>query len=163
MIVGDIQHLAQEIQFYPQAVRRALEHLKSGGLADKDPGRYELAEGGLMYALVQQIVTQPSSEHRLESHDTYVDIQYVVSGEERIDFIRLSDQLVVEEQDLAVRDIVFYARMENQESSLVLTQGQFAVFYPSDTHRPCCAVDEPVELKKIVIKIHKQLWDNQYD
>ncbi|MEV5029366.1 YhcH/YjgK/YiaL family protein [Paenibacillus sp. LPE1-1-1.1] len=163
MIVGDIQHLAQEIQFYPQAVRRALEHLLSGGLADKEPGRYELAEEGLMYAFVQQIVTQPSSEQRLESHSTYVDIQYVVSGEERIDFIRLSDHLVVEEQDLAVRDIVYYARMENQESSLVLTQGQFAVFYPSDIHRPCCAVDEPGELKKIVIKIHKQLWNNQYD
>ncbi|CAM4241534.1 YhcH/YjgK/YiaL family protein [Paenibacillus alkaliterrae] len=163
MIVGDMRQLAQEILLYPQAVRRALEYLISGGLADREPGRYELAAGGLMYALVQQIVTQPSNVHRLESHDTYLDIQYVVSGEERIDFIRLTDQLVVEEQDLAVRDIVYYARMENQESSLVLTQGQFAVFYPSDAHRPCCAVNEPGELKKIVIKIHKQLWNNQYD
>lgn len=83
-----------------------------------------------MYAWVQQIVTQPSSEQRLESHSTYGDIQYVVSGEERIDFIRLSDQLVVEEQDLAVRDIAYNARMENQESSLLLTQGSLPSSIP---------------------------------
>ncbi|MCA0756084.1 YhcH/YjgK/YiaL family protein [Paenibacillus sp. N4] len=159
MIIGDIKHMDQERHIYPEAIRKALEHLQSGGLSGKEPGKYELEEGGLMFALVQRIVTKPSGEQRLESHETYVDVQFVVSGEERIDVIKLSDQLVIEEQDLAGRDVVFYERKEKLESSLVLTPGQFAVFYPSDVHRPCCSVDGPGEVKKVVIKIHKQLWD----
>lgn len=157
MIVGDIRHFPEELDQYPPVICIALEHIRTEQLADKKPGKYELIPGGLMFALVQQVVTKPSSELRLESHEAYIDIQYVVEGEERIDVVKHSDKLVVEERDLAARDIIFYARSDRDQSSVVLTEGQFAIFYPSDSHRPCCMVDKPADLKKIVIKVHKSL------
>jgi biofilm protein TabA len=160
MILGDSIHYAKEKLLYPRSIQKGIEYILNNNLITSDPGRYEI-EGALMFALVQEVRTQPADEMRLESHRTYVDIQYLVSGEERIEVVRHSAALQVEEDHLAERDVVFYKRFEaEQASSIVLQSGQFAVFYPSDVHRPCCCVGEPYGIKKIVIKIHKQLWQN---
>jgi YhcH/YjgK/YiaL family protein len=38
-------------------------------------------------------------------------------------------------------------------SQFVLMPGIFAVFYPDDAHMPCCFVDKPEQVRKIVIKV----------
>lgn len=156
MIVGDIRHYETEKLQYPAYIQKGLEFIRQSDLLALQPGRIEL-DGDLMFALVQEVDTQPWEQMRPESHRTYVDIQFLVSGTERIGVIQHSDGLTVIEDLLAERDIVFYEH-SGEESSLVLRPGQFAVFYPSDVHRPCCRVKESETIKKIVVKIHKQLW-----
>ena len=36
---------------------------------------------------------------------------------------------------------------------LPMTDGCYAVFFPEDVHRPCCMMDTPEDVKKIVLKV----------
>ncbi|MFH5181694.1 YhcH/YjgK/YiaL family protein [Paenibacillus sp. TAB 01] len=158
MIFGDMAHFEQEKQTYSGHIRRGLDAIFSLNLADRAAGKYEI-DGERMFALVQEIETEPAHKRRPESHETYADIQFLISGEEAIGVAKLSPELPVSEDKLSTHDLVFYERVDN-ELMLKLRPGQFAVFYPSDVHRPCCQLNGPSAVKKIVLKIHKDLWNS---
>ena len=71
------------------------------------------------------------------------------------DAIIVSERVVAEDL-LAERDLLFYAGVEN-ESMLTMTPGSFAVFLPSDVHRPGVALDEPTKVRKVVVKVRLSL------
>ena len=58
--------------------------------------------------LVSAYETQPKGERRPEAHQKYVDIQYVISGEEVIGFGSLAKVSGVLEDCLAKRDVIFF-------------------------------------------------------
>jgi biofilm protein TabA len=156
MILGDIRHYEDERHLYPSSIRKGIDCILKGNFEALEPGKYEI-DGSLMFVLIQDMFTQPDEELRYESHATYVDIQYLISGEERIGLVKLTPELQVAENAIEERDVVFY-KYDQLETSIVLKPGQFAVFYPSDVHRPCCALEQSEKIKKIVVKIHKKLW-----
>jgi YhcH/YjgK/YiaL family protein len=43
------------------------------------------------------------------------------------------------------------------EQSIVLKPGRFVIFMPGEPHKPGCVVEEPVEIKKAVIKVRASL------
>lgn len=158
MMAGDISHFEREKHLYPAAVRRGLEHLLHRRLSALPAGKYEL-EGDRMYALVQEYVTRPPDSLRFESHELYVDIQFIVSGEERIGWTENNGSLIVAEERLDGEDIRFYEFAPAETvSELLLGPGQFAVFFPSDLHRPCGHARGESQVRKIVLKIHRELF-----
>ncbi|MGG4554996.1 YhcH/YjgK/YiaL family protein [Paenibacillus humicus] len=172
MMLGDIRNLDQEKHLYPSAVRRGLEYIKLHQLEDASPGRYEL-ESGKMFAIVQEYTTQPVSAQQYESHYSYIDIQYLVSGTERIGWKRYDDRLKISLNRLGEDDIQYYESETEKEfeavqrrerragqdegSDLIMEPGLFAVFFPTDLHRPCGHVHKESCIRKIVIKIHRSL------
>jgi len=40
---------------------------------------------------------------------------------------------------------------------LYMTPGSFAILLPNDVHRPCCAVDQPMPIRKVVVKVRVAL------
>ena len=53
---------------------------------------------------------------------------------------------------LAARDLLFYADVAD-EATLLMRPGSFAVFLPTDVHRPACAFDGPEAIRKVVMKV----------
>ena len=50
-------------------------------------------------------------------------------------------------------DVSFYASV-TQEKKLELEEGQFAIFYPWEVHRPNCQfAGSPEQVKKVVVKV----------
>ena len=43
------------------------------------------------------------------------------------------------------------------EQALTLKPGRFAIFMPGEPHKPGCAVGDPGEIKKVVIKVRASL------
>src|SRR3989339_928346 len=84
-------------------------------------GRYEI-EGDHCFALVQSYDTVPSAEKRYESHKLYLDIQYVVSGTEIIEYAPITD-LSVEEDRTPGADLIFFKPFKGAD--LVLKAGEF--------------------------------------
>ncbi|MEK8127840.1 YhcH/YjgK/YiaL family protein [Paenibacillus filicis] len=157
MIFGDMRHYEAERQTYPSFIRRGLESIRNLRLDEQEVGKYEIEEG--LFALVQEPVTKPAPEQKFESHEQHVDIQYLVRGRERIGVLRHLSELKVAENYLEDQDYVLYEPVE-RASELVLSPGQFAVFYPWDVHKPGCSVEDAGEpIKKIVIKVHRKLWE----
>ena len=113
-------------------------------------GRYEI-KGNDIYALVQSYRTDDRETKKLEGHKKHIDIQYIVSGKELIEWAPVSVLEVMEPYSVE-KDVVFYHNSECM-SQLVLTPGMFAVFYPYDAHRPGCLLDKPEPVRKIVVKV----------
>ena len=141
---------------YPEAIRRALDYLSANDFKKMKDGKYPV-EGEAMFALVQRYDTRLLESCRPEAHQKFVDIQYVVEGEEYLGWCPFSPDLKAVAPYDEKRDVTFYERLV-PESNLVLLPGSFAVLYPEDVHRPCCAVDdEPSPVTKVVMKVSVDL------
>ncbi len=150
-------HISQpDIHIYPSAVRTALEFLKNSDFNQLATGRYLIKgdpiKGDLIYAQVLDLETQQKSAILPEVHRNYLDVQYLHSGQERIGVAIDSGKNVVAKQYDAARDILFYQEVAD-ESELVMRPGNFAVFFPSDVHRPACIDQQTGKIRKIVVKI----------
>ncbi len=67
----------------------ALKFLLENELTALPVGRLEL-DGDNLYALVREYTTKPAEQGVWEAHRKYIDIQYMVSGSERMGFAQLS-------------------------------------------------------------------------
>ena len=129
-------------------LEKGFEYLKNTDLANLEIGRYEI-DGKNAYALVSEYESKSHQDCRLEAHQTYADIQYIVSGREAIGFATLNGQTIVSEYN-PDKDIVFFS---GETTPLILDAGMFAVFFPQDVHRPCMQISVPEKVKKVVVKV----------
>jgi YhcH/YjgK/YiaL family protein len=115
--------------------------------AEAAPGRYELPGGA--YALVQEYDSKPAEGARFEAHRRFIDIQYLVSGEEILYYAPL-DRLAAGEY-LPDKDM---QPLDGLGMPLHAQAGDFAIFYPADAHMPSRQTARgPAPVKKVIIKI----------
>ncbi|WZL81413.1 YhcH/YjgK/YiaL family protein [Vallitaleaceae bacterium 9-2] len=150
MILGNIQQL-DEKRTYPKAIQTALEYLQTHDFVAMETGRYEI-EGTDIFALVQEVDTDHVENRRPETHEEYVDIQYLVSGGERIGHAFLNSATQVKEDKRPEKDVIFYENPAG-ERLITLFPGDYAIFFPTDIHRPGCEYQELMKIKKVVVKI----------
>lgn len=151
MIIGHIQNLAREMQALPASVQKALDFIQKNDCARLAPGKYEI-DGDKIFALVQQYQTKEPKDCRAETHAKYLDIQYIAKGREYMGYAPLGSALAVEEDCLAERDAVFY-KQDYPQSDILLSEGMYAVLYPTDVHCPGRMVEAPEDVVKLVCKI----------
>ena len=126
---------------------QAFEWLRNSDLKGLTPGKYELAADKL-YALVSDDQGRTMAGAKLESHRRYLDIQYVVHGDEVIGWRPLAACSQIDQPYDATRDIMFFA--DKPETWLALAPGTFTVFWPCDVHAPLAASGA---VRKVVIKV----------
>jgi YhcH/YjgK/YiaL family protein len=150
MIVTDLAHLAEQAALTP-ALQKALAFLH--GLAGQPlpDGRIEI-DGSNVYALVQSYETQAGGDWGFEGHRKYLDIQYVVAGEEVIGWAFLDRATVTMPYD-TTKDAWLGTVPTAEITPVRLAAGQLAVFYPTDAHAPKHAAGVPGPVKKIVVKV----------
>lgn len=150
-----LSHLQHKTFALPAVIASALDYLRDSDFSQMEAGRYPI-DGDRVFALVQDPMTQTWETGFPEFHARYIDIQYLFEGEEVIGYAPANPQLAKVTDQLADRDIAFVAQQEN-ETRLVLTPGMFAIFFPGELHRPCRALNTPMMIKKVVIKISVDL------
>lgn len=152
MIFGNIKS-NENISSYPKAIQKAINYLKENDLVAMAPGRYEL-DGDNMILQVLDVETSERSNLRPEVHRTYIDVQFLAKGKERIGCYPDMGNNEIDEELLETRDIIFYKNNENvRETYLEMEEGSYAVFYPHDVHIPAIIKDESMTIRKIVIKV----------
>jgi YhcH/YjgK/YiaL family protein len=110
-------------------------------------GRYELP-GSDAYALVQEHNTRQLSEVKWEVHRKYIDLQFIVHGEE---WIRYADIESLKMGEFHESDD--YALGEGEGDFLKLGKGYFMLLFPQDGHMPSMTLDRIRKIKKVVVKI----------
>lgn len=160
MIVCNRQDWAREKHAFHPVIDQAISWIASTDFSALATGKYDILPDNKMFCLLQEMDTIPASEMRAESHFSYVDIQYLLQGEETIGVARATPQHEVVEDRAAQHDIVFYQDTVN-ESMIALEPGMFAVFFPHDVHRPCCQSNGVSAIRKAVIKIHLSLFTRE--
>lgn len=122
--------------------------LKNTNLESINDGKYEI-DGEKVYANVQTYKTKTDANY--ESHRNYIDIQYMINGEEKVGVTDLSNCQTCIEYDRE-KDLEFYTAT-NKEEYVSLNKGEFIVLYPHDAHKPSIASSEPITVKKVVVKV----------
>jgi len=130
-----------------RGLSRGFDFLQSTNLLELADGKHEL-DGQRLFAIVAHDQGRSRAGALLEVHRKYIDIQYVVSGEEAIGWQPLASCQMVKQAYDSQTDLAFF--LDRPQSWFALAAGSFAVFFPEDAHAPL-AGEGPVH--KIVLKI----------
>ncbi len=129
------------------SVYTALKFLNETDLTKMELGRYEL-QGDDIFYMVQRYETDPDKTVS-EAHKKYIDIQFMVDGEEIIGVAPISCEKT-ETEAKPQNDVWFY---NCKTEPLTLIKNSFMVLYPNDLHCPGVAVKEPLSCLKVVVKV----------
>lgn len=159
MFYGKLNDLPFERHLYPAPLCRALDFLARTDFARLDPGRIDI-DGERMFAILAKGETGPAEKGQWEVHRQYVDVQYLLEGEEVIGFAREYEGVEVEADALDEEDCLYYLNVR-PVANLRLEPGHFAVFFPQDVHRPLCEAGKPGPVRKVIVKIAVELFSKK--
>ena len=125
-----------------------LKFLQDKDLNKKEPGKYEI-DGDNIFLLLEEYITKPFEQGRWEAHRRYIDIQYLVKGDEMIGYANI-DCLKISENYMEDDDILF---LKGTGDFIKIKEGWFTVYFPKDAHMPGLLVEKPEYVKKAVLKI----------
>jgi len=104
-----------------------------------------------LFYMLQRYQTGPAKEPKIEAHKQYIDIQYVVSGEEILQYSPITDLNLVDPYN-EQKDVAFYKTPANI-NEIILTSGMFCILFPQDGHNLRIQVNEPKAIFKVLIKV----------
>ncbi|HEY5653608.1 MAG TPA: YhcH/YjgK/YiaL family protein [Pontiella sp.] len=120
--------------------------LNQPGLAELKEGKYEIS-GDRIYAIIALENGRAVDEAELEGHRKYIDIQYVISGEESMGWAPregLPNSVEYDEE----KDLEFF--QGRPQSIIKVPEGSFIIFFPSDAHLPLIG-SGPIH--KVILKV----------
>lgn len=129
----------------------AVEFLKKTDIAALAPGKHEI-DGDNAYAIFCELALRDPAELPFEIHGRYADIQLVIDGCEGMWHVPVSDDLPVRTPFDPAKDIGFYDDPACY-NKVYLSSGEFAVFFPEDAHKPCCATEGCTQSRKLLLKV----------
>ena len=152
MISGNKKDILKLLPYVSARLGMALQYIAETDFTKVENGEYRL-DGDKVFVRVDRYATGPKAGKKPESHNAYIDVQYLGEGTEKIYYTAKTDAHTVIEDYAADRDLLFYADA-GEKDSVTLGDGVFAVFFPWELHRPGChAVKEGCNVQKIVVKV----------
>lgn len=146
MIIDKIENAELYISLDPNisaALKFLSENDLSGGPLETQTVIPEIVLGDIM-----EYETKSQSEGKHEAHYKHIDVQFMISGEEFIYVTTKKDHNPFKtdlEND--------YSLYECESQPIHLKQGMFAIFFPDDIHMPGIQVEQPLQVRKIVLKV----------
>lgn len=148
MILDNIKNLRKYEQVHNQ-IKNIIDFLENFDKNDFKTGRIDINNN--LFASLQTYEPLEASKKDFEVHKDYIDLQYLVTSSERIDFATEDSYGKTYEMD---KDGDFFLTNDIANfSKLILNEGDFAIFFPGEFHKPGCTLEKSVEVKKIVFKI----------
>jgi len=149
MIIDTLDHAELYYSMHPR-FQKAFEFLQQPDLAEKALGRYEL-EGDSLFCTISKDSGRTREEAKLEAHKKYIDIQYVIAGDETYGWKLFDECSDINQPYDESKDIMFF----NDEPTTwtKVPPGSFVIFMAeTDAHAP---VVGDGEIHKVVIKVLK--------
>ena len=128
-------------------LKQGFEWIKNNDLKNMADGRYEISDR--IYANVQSYLTKDDAPY--EGHRDYIDIQYMIDGEELSGVADFSNCETAEAYNKE-KDIEFL-KCNSEERFYKLSKDEFFVFFPHDAHKPAIKVNENKNVKKVIVKV----------
>lgn len=129
------KHFAEAVNF--------LQAHKNG---DLPVGRYEISDS--VYAMVQHYETKDPEVCAYEAHKRYIDIQYMLKGNECMGWQylpKMHEDGFDEQKD--------YLKISGEGQPITVEEGTFVIFFPSDAHQPGMKNGSKAAVEKIVVKV----------
>jgi biofilm protein TabA len=144
----DKVQFAQQYSLNKALWDKAFAYLKETNLQELKPGRVAI-DGDNVYAIITEAPSKDYDKTAFESHKNYLDLQYVISGEENMAKAPIAS-LTLDKPYVERNDIMYYT---GEGKVYTVPQNSFQLFFPSDAHRPNITPGGNKVVKKVVIKI----------
>lgn len=136
----------------PDRVKVGLKYLAEADFCHMENGKYPISDDEI-FAIIQDYLSKPIEEGKFEAHKKYIDIQYIIKGEEQIgvdNINNFTDSTPYDDQ----KDIIFLTPKDKDSASYIkLKENDFAIFMPQDAHKPSLSIKNSSYVKKAVIKV----------
>ncbi|MBN1464434.1 YhcH/YjgK/YiaL family protein [candidate division KSB1 bacterium] len=146
MIIATLDQRGEFEDMHP-AFAQVFDFLGQENLADLAPGRYPV-DGDRLYCIVSRDSGKTRAEAKLEAHRKYIDIQYVIAGDEEMGWRPTAECSDIDTPYDDEKDIMFYS--DPITTWRKVAPGSFAIFTPDDAHAPMVGRGE---IHKVVCKI----------
>jgi biofilm protein TabA len=145
--VNDIE-FAKQYRANKEYWDKAFQFMREKNLKEMAPGKYVI-DGDNVFATITEAPSKEFEQSAWESHRKYIDLQYVITGMEKIGVCPLAKATVTKPYD------------ENKDGAnynatgkyFIASPKEFFLFFPNDVHRPNIKVEGFDIVKKLVIKI----------
>ena len=144
MIVCPFKDLGRYAAIIP-GLEEAVE--AAAKITDWSAGNVALSGGNKI--LVQELDTKSPEGKLCEAHRNYLDVQYVVEGEEVVGWAPL-ETLTLDGEFNTAKDKGMYA---GPVDFMKIRAGYCYVAFPEDGHMPNLHLDTPKHVKKLVLKL----------
>lgn len=151
MIYDTLDNAEKYCALHP-GFKAAFDFLKDTDFEVLETGPAQL-DGERLTINVIEDICRPEHEVNLEIHRKYIDIQYMVSGQERFSWRSTRECSQVEAAFDEQSDFGLFC--DEPTGWFPLMEGCFVVFFPDDAHGPMCGTGE---VRKIVVKVAVD-WD----
>ena len=150
MIIDHIANAHLYTALHP-AFSKAFDFLQHTDFTQYKPGKYEI-DGENLFLLINEYETESPEMRFWEGHRKYIDIQYMVQGEEIMQVAPRHTLKLKESYDHEKE----YAIFEGTGEPIKVKEGYFVIFFPTDVHMPNLLVTKQESVRKAVFKIKLQ-------
>jgi biofilm protein TabA len=140
--------MARQYQKNKAAWDKAFAFISEHKLEDLAPGKYPIDDDNV-YATITEAPSKEFDKSMWESHRKYIDLQYVIKGQEKIGVAPVAKATVTKPYDES-KDSQNYS---TEGKYYIAKPGTYFLFFPQDAHRPNIKVEGYDVVKKLVIKI----------
>ena len=144
----NVQEFAEQYHANKKYWDEAFAFLKNHDLNNLAVGKYPIDDNNV-FASVTEDPTKDFNKTSWESHRKYIDLQYVISGEEKIGVCPVAKATVIKPYNEKSDGANYQAKGKIYTA----VPGTFFIFFPTDAHRPGITPGGNKPVKKLVIKI----------
>ena len=150
MIIDNIRN-CEKYECVHEGFKKAFDAIKEIVSENKGVGKYEI-DGKNVFVMVQEYTSKLEADCKFEAHRKYIDIQFIISGEEKIYIGPLEGLKPVTEFNTESDGGLFEA--PQSYTTAVVADGDFAIIYPDEAHAPGISINENQKnIRKIVAKV----------
>lgn len=148
MILDSINRLQAYSTLHPRFAK-AMECIVAANYNELPTGEIKW-DGDDIRAIVihDQLVSEKDSTDYFECHNTYIDIQIVYEGIERVGWKSRTNCLLPRGEYNIEKDVLFYE--DTPELFFELKPAHFTIYFPDDVHAPMIGEGA---IKKMVVKV----------
>lgn len=146
MILDALEQSVRYASLHPRFAA-AFEFLRTAQLAELSLGRHDI-DGDRLFALISREPGRGRAGSKLEAHRRYIDIQYVIGGDDLIGWQPTATCHTLTMPYSDERDVALWS--DEPACWLTVAPGQFVIFFPSDAHAPLATTGEA---RKAVLKV----------
>jgi biofilm protein TabA len=132
MILDDLKNAERYFSLHP-GFAAAFAALRQPNLTSLTSGKHAV-DGNRLSIIVGRDNGRGRSGAVLEAHRQYIDIQYVIAGDEEMGWRPIADCHAISEPYNDEHDFMLFG--DASTSWFSVPPGKFAIFYPEDAHAP---------------------------
>lgn len=151
MVIDTLQH-AKTYMRLGKGIETALKFFQTYQDDGKDLPAKTILDGDNIFVNGVNYTSEAKPQGQQEAHQKYIDVMYVVEGEERFYYKPFAQVSHITMPYSAEKECAL-AEIDADAAQVRFSAGQFLIFFPQDAHLAAQLWDKPCKVRKFIAKV----------